>query len=200
MRISNIHHIIVAEESPIIRDGLLQVLCHITNIHVHAVAVATLHSLDDMLRMRPFHMVFVSPGFCGAFDVGQFKLKHPDVPCVAIVSSISQLSVVSAYNGYITVCSSVDEVSQAVLKARNVGGAKTQQVDTSMLSLREKEILVEIARGLSNKEIADKLNIAVYTVNTHRRNICQKLDIHSAAGLTVFAMANGLLDMGPNNL
>ena len=68
-------------------------------------------------------------------------------------------------------------------------------MDSNVLSLREKEILVEIAHGLSNKEIADRLNIAVYTVNTHRRNICQKLDIHSAAGLTVFAMANGLLDM-----
>lgn len=196
MRISNIHHIIVAEDNPIIREGLLQVLCRLTNIHVHAVAVATVHSLDDMLKLRPFHMVFVSPDFCGNFDVAQFKLKHPDIPCVGIISNISQLSQVGQYSGYITVCSTIDEISQAVLKSRELGGRKSAPaLDTNVLSLREKEILVEIARGLSNKEIADKLNIAVYTVNTHRRNICQKLDIHSAAGLTVFALANGLMDV-----
>lgn len=196
MRISNIHHIIVAEDNPIIREGLLQVLCRLTNIHVHAVAVATVHSLDDMLKLRPFHMVFASPDFCGNFDIAQFKLKHPDIPCVGIISNISQLSQVGQFSGYITVCSSVDEISQAVLKSRELGGRKSSSaLDTNVLSLREKEILVEIARGLSNKEIADKLNIAVYTVNTHRRNICQKLDIHSAAGLTVFALANGLMDV-----
>lgn len=195
MRVSNIHHIIVAEDNPIIREGLLQVLCRLTNIHVHAVAVATVHSLDDMLNLRPFHMVFASPGFSGNFDVAQFKLKHPDIPCVGIISNISQLSQVQQYSGYITVCSSIDEISQAVLRSRDIGGRKSSKLDTTVLSLREREILVEIARGLSNKEIADKLNIAVYTVNTHRRNICQKLDIHSAAGLTVFALANGLMDV-----
>ena len=82
-----------------------------------------------------------------------------------------------------------------MVRSRETGARKSVSTDSNVLSLREKEILVEIAHGLSNKEIADRLNIAVYTVNTHRRNICQKLDIHSAAGLTVFAMANGLLDM-----
>lgn len=195
MRMGDVHHIIVAENSPVIREGLLQVLCRITTIHVHAVAVATLHSLDDMLRMRPFHMVFVSPDFCGGFNLPQFKLEHPDIPCVAIVSSLGQLEAAKAYTGFVTACSSVDEILQTVMKSREHTAPKSSPADTGILSLREKEILVEIARGRSTKEIADKLNIAVYTVNTHRRNICQKLDIHSAAGLTVFAMANGLLEI-----
>ncbi len=195
MRMSDVHHIIVAENSPIIREGLLQVLCRITGIHVHAVAVSTLHSLDDMLRMRPFHMVFVSPDFCGGFNLAQFKLKYPDIPCVAIVSSLSQLTAAKSYGGFVTTCSSVDEIMQTVMKSREQFTVKSPAADADVLSLREKEILVEIARGRSTKEIADRLNIAVYTVNTHRRNICQKLDIHSAAGLTVFAMANGFLEM-----
>lgn len=195
MRTGDVHHIIVAENSPVVREGLLQVLCRITGIHVHAVAVSTLHSLDDMLRMRPFHMIFVSPDFCGGFNLPQFKLKHPDIPCVAIVSSLGQLSGVGSYSGFVTVCSSADEILQSVVKSREQCSARLSLPDTNVLSLREKEILVEIARGRSTKEIADRLSIAVYTVNTHRRNICQKLDIHSAAGLTVFAMANGLLEM-----
>jgi len=61
------------------------------------------------------------------------------------------------------------------------------------LTEREKEIIRNVARGLSNKEIADKLCLSVHTVATHRRNICAKLDIHSAAGLTIFAIIHHLL-------
>lgn len=63
-----------------------------------------------------------------------------------------------------------------------------------VLSLREKEIIICIARGMSNKEIADRLCISVHTVTTHRRNICAKLEIHSPAGLTIYAILNGLID------
>ncbi len=64
------------------------------------------------------------------------------------------------------------------------------------LSPREKEIIASIALGMSNKEIADKLCISVHTATTHRRNICNKLDIHSAAGLTIYAIVNKLVEIG----
>lgn len=63
------------------------------------------------------------------------------------------------------------------------------------LSEREKEIICQIARGLSNKEIADKLCLSVHTVTTHRRNISNKLQIHSPAGLAIFAIVNHLLPL-----
>ena len=62
-----------------------------------------------------------------------------------------------------------------------------------ILSDREKEIVREVARGLTNKEIADKLFISVFTVTTHRKNITQKLGIKTIAGLTVYALMNGLI-------
>ncbi len=63
------------------------------------------------------------------------------------------------------------------------------------LSDREKEIVCLIAKGMTNKEIASQLYLSVHTVATHRRNICGKLQIHSPAGLTIFAIVNGLLPM-----
>lgn len=60
------------------------------------------------------------------------------------------------------------------------------------LTAREREIIRAIAAGKSNKEIADELCLSVHTVATHRRNICAKLNIHSAAGIAVFAMMHGL--------
>lgn len=67
--------------------------------------------------------------------------------------------------------------------------------ENETLSSREKEIVTAIALGMSNKEIAEKLCISVHTATTHRRNICSKLGIHSAAGLTIYAIANQLIDI-----
>ena len=63
------------------------------------------------------------------------------------------------------------------------------------LSEREKEIIVQVVKGLSNKEIAEALFISVNTVMTHRRNIARKLQIRSAAGLTIYAIVNGLVNL-----
>lgn len=67
---------------------------------------------------------------------------------------------------------------------------------TARLSKREKDIIAGVAKGLANKEIADRLCLSVNTVTTHRRNICAKLGIHSAAGLTIFAILHHLVDLG----
>ncbi len=62
------------------------------------------------------------------------------------------------------------------------------------VSDREKDIIVCLVQGMSNKEIAEHLFISVNTVITHRRNIARKLQIHSVAGLTIYAIANNLID------
>ncbi len=63
------------------------------------------------------------------------------------------------------------------------------------LSAREKEILVSVARGLINKEIADRHNISINTVITHRKNISRKTGIKTVPGLTVYAILNNLIDI-----
>ena len=70
-------------------------------------------------------------------------------------------------------------------------GQKRQE----LLSDREKDVLVQVVRGLSNKEIADVLCISTHTVITHRKNIAHKLNIHSSAGLTIYAIVNKLIDI-----
>ena len=63
------------------------------------------------------------------------------------------------------------------------------------LSDREKEILVSVAKGMLNKEIADEYNLSIHTVISHRKNITRKTGIKSVAGLTVYALLNGLIDI-----
>ena len=63
------------------------------------------------------------------------------------------------------------------------------------LSDREKDVIVALVQGMTNKEIADHLFISINTVITHRRNIARKLQIHSPAGLTIYAIVNNLVDI-----
>lgn len=67
--------------------------------------------------------------------------------------------------------------------------------NTDALSEREKDVVIGVVQGLTNKEIAEKLFIAPNTVITHRRNIARKLQIHSTAGLTIYAIVNQLVDI-----
>jgi len=71
--------------------------------------------------------------------------------------------------------------------------ADDKKNDKDLLSVREKEIVMGVVKGLTNKEIADRLNIATHTVLTHRRNIAKKLDIHTPAGLVIYAIVNGIV-------
>ena len=72
---------------------------------------------------------------------------------------------------------------------------KGGQDSSEALSDRERDVVIALVQGMQNKEIADHLCISVNTVITHRRNIARKLQIHSAAGLTIYAIVNGLVDI-----
>jgi len=71
---------------------------------------------------------------------------------------------------------------------------KIAEPHQELLSSREIEVLVLITKGLINKEIADKLNISLSTVITHRKNITEKLGIKSVSGLTIYAVMNGYVE------
>jgi DNA-binding NarL/FixJ family response regulator len=64
---------------------------------------------------------------------------------------------------------------------------------TPELTQRERQVLLGIAQGLTNKQIAERLGVGIRTVETHRQNIMEKLGIHTVAGLTRYAVAKGLL-------
>ena len=72
---------------------------------------------------------------------------------------------------------------------------KGGQDNAEALSDRERDVVIGVVQGMQNKEIADHLCISINTVITHRRNIARKLQIHSPAGLTIYAIVNGLVDI-----
>lgn len=84
-------------------------------------------------------------------------------------------------------------LSQIVLNEYVKQAVRIEKSLIPELSEREREVLALIADGHSNKQIADQLYVSVRTVETHREHIMKKLDIHSAAGLTKYAIENGIV-------
>jgi two-component system, NarL family, nitrate/nitrite response regulator NarL len=85
------------------------------------------------------------------------------------------------------------EIARAALNQLVSSGGKKEPF--AQLTAREREVLALIAEGRSNKEIATALGIGVRTIETHRERIMRRLDIHSVAGLTKFAIANGVVTL-----
>jgi len=86
----------------------------------------------------------------------------------------------------------LNKISEIILqKSSN----KKKVKNSNKISEREKAVLECVAKGLTNKEIADKLFISAHTVITHRKNIVRKLGIKTVSGLTVYAILNKIIDM-----
>ena len=93
-------------------------------------------------------------------------------------------------------CAIEDDILRpALTKEKPHTHRRHQTPETEELSEREKDVLVQVVHGLSNKEIADVLCISTHTVMSHRKNIARKLNIHSTAGLTIYAIVNKLVDI-----
>lgn len=97
-------------------------------------------------------------------------------------------------------CAIEDKIMIPALAAKEMQQGKAaesgeKETETDGLSAREKEVLVQVVKGLSNKEIADVLCLSAHTVMSHRKNIVRKLNIHSTAGLTIYAIVNGIVNL-----
>ena len=116
------------------------------------------------------------------YDNEAWLRQHAQVEDYIFVPAIRRLEQMTKQNDV------TKNISEMVFK----GGAG-QNADA--LSDRERDVIVALVQGMSNKEIADHLCISINTVITHRRNIARKLQIHSPAGLTIYAIVNGLVDI-----
>lgn len=120
---------------------------------------------------------------------------------IVLVTSVNSGSHLSSYH-----CLGVNVPEQELVKsllrleqAAHHGGRNlplpVKGMAANVLSLREIEVLSLIVQGYINKEVADKLNISITTVITHRRNIMEKLGMKSVSALTIYAVMNGYVDI-----
>ncbi len=115
----------------------------------------------------------------------------PEIPTVLVTSIQLPESAVKRHACVLSIYDSLDTIKKRIKNL--LEPASDADSRGNDLSPREKEVILGIVKGLSNKEIAHEMNVSVNTIMTHRRNIASKLEIHSPAGLTIFAIATGLV-------
>lgn len=196
MKSQEIIHVAVADTSIIVRSGLVAVLKRLPDLNIQTIEVTSKEWLQHCMEAHCPDILIVSPLFEGWFDLDSFKQIYgqQELKVVALVSVVMDANQLRGYDEQINLFDDVDKLTQKVASLMNVAADDENELDA--LSQREKEIIGCIVRGMTNKEIAEKLFISVHTVITHRRNITRKLQIHSAAGLTIYAIVNKLVELG----
>lgn len=189
--------IVVAETSVIVRSGLTAVLKRIPNLNIHPIEVSSPETLQNYIHLHTPDIVIVNPTFGGWFDLQTFKTENgkSGIKYIALVCSVIENNALKEYDESIAICDDIDIITSKTNHLLHTEEEEEKDNEQETLSQREKEIITCVVKGMTNKAIADKLFLSIHTVITHRRNIARKLQIHSPAGLTIYAIVNKLVEL-----
>ena len=211
--------VLLADDHQMLRDGLRAVLSLEDDIEVVGEANDGHAAVEMAGRLAP-DVVLMDIGMSGLNGVDatrRIKAESPNVKVIALSTYSDKRYVLSMLevgaSGYVLKAAAVDEMCRAVravaegkrylspdvagvvVDARFHEPAQSDASLSSILGSREREVLQLLAEGHSSPEIARRLHIAASTVETHRRNIMRKLDVHSVAELTKYAIREGLTSL-----
>ena len=197
MKNNEVIRIAIAETSVIIRGGLTAALKRLPNVKVQPIELLSIEALHDCVRTQCPDMLIVNPAFGDYFDIGKFReeTSGKKIRVIALVTSFVDASLLSKYDESISIFDDLERLSKKISGLLNVPSEEEDLENQDALSQREKDIVICEVKGMTNKEIAEKLFLSIHTVITHRRNISKKLQIHSAAGLTIYAIVNKLVTL-----
>ena len=187
--------ILLVEKSPIVTQGLTAILNEGTSFEVEAVADSLDRIAERLIVVKP-DIVVLNPQLVDYSKRHSFRAlfqDSPQVPIVALLYNYFDQQWLRSFNGIIELTDDRKKIESVLNEVAQADNGHSDGPDLYELSEREREVLVEVANGLSNKEIATKLHISVHTAITHRKNIVKKTGIKSVAGLTVYAMLNNLM-------
>jgi DNA-binding NarL/FixJ family response regulator len=191
---SNPVKILLIEPSVIIRSGLLAVLNRLNTLQMDIYEIPDIEHLKATLPWQKPDILIINPLALGVFSLQQIRREsvNPDLKFVALQTSLSDTGLLKAYDTTISIYDSAEQIHE---KLTLLLTSQNENIAAESLTSREKEILICIVKGLTNKQIADTLHLSSHTVVSHRRNISSKLQIHSAAGLTIYAIVNKLIEL-----
>ena len=160
-----------------------------------------LHTLVERFAVVEPDLVVVGSQLVGGLNQ-PLRALYPDLQGVALAllsTTVCDEEIMRQFDGVVNIYDGQVQIIRK-LQAAVEQGETNPYSDSHDLSERERDVLILVAKGLANKEIAEQLNISIHTVMSHRKNITHKTGIKSVAGLTVYALLNNLLDQNDVNL
>jgi DNA-binding NarL/FixJ family response regulator len=209
--------IVVADDHEIVREGLVKLLESREDFHVIGEAANGEEAVELVLEKEPdIVLMDINMPRLSGIDATRRIGKRGSNAKILVLSMHESRSCVeevlrAGASGYVVKSSTLSDVHEAIDAVRAgdsyLSPAITQQVvdaiarpgdatptGVSMLTDREREVLHLIAEGLSSKEIAGRLGVSLKTIDSHRSNLMEKLDIHKVSGLVRFAIRSGLVE------
>jgi DNA-binding NarL/FixJ family response regulator len=184
--------ITLADSSVIIRSGVLAVLKRFDAFRIKVFEISDPEQVKSSISWQCPDVLIINPAFLSTISLLQIRKEAPQVKCVALQSSLIDSAVFKPYDEVISVADSEEQITE---KLKKLVHEPEEDKRHESLSAREKEVVVCVIKGMTNKQIADSLCLSAHTVITHRRNISAKLQIHSTAGLIIYAIVNKLVEL-----
>lgn len=210
---------IIADDHAIMREGLKQFLSIVGELTVIGEA-ANAEAVHRLLNESPADLLILDlgmPGVSGFQFISHLKTAWPELRVLVLTANVEPRSVRAALsagaNGYLTKTGDPSELITAIDAIRRGNAYVAEEVRFAVdlhdglketpeptaaiispvtLTRRERQILGMIPHGVSNRDIANRLGISPLTVRKHRENLMRKLDLHSGAELTAYAVRLGL--------
>lgn len=187
-------HILIAEPSPIIKRGVVSILEKLANIDLDIAEINEISTLLAQIQRCKPDILIANPSHLGLFYPHHIRAKTglSELKIIALQHNLLDDSILKQYDEVISIYSNIDVIKDKLI---NAIPSKDKEPEKQELSTREREIVICIVKGLTNKQIAEQLYLSTHTIMSHRRNITNKLQIHSSAGLTIYAIVNKLVEL-----
>jgi DNA-binding NarL/FixJ family response regulator len=208
--------VLVVDDHAIVREGICALLARREDIEVVGQAADGQRAIDAVVQFDPdvVLMDIAMPGMNGLEATREIHARFPSTRILVLTQYENKEYIVPLLRagavGYVTKDVRASELTDAIRAVFSEGAylppritqavvsviAKSPDPDNAQTILTEREIQIVrlITEGLSNREIAERLGISVKTVDTHRGNILEKLNVHNTAELIKYAMRKGIVN------
>lgn len=186
-------HIAIMVYSDIIYEGLYTVLTQ-SELECSVCKVASLEDFQEIIHSKAVDILVTNPMQLvnRTKEVRKLKNNYQNLSIIGINMGIIDKDLAHLLDDTFTVYDSVPQMLNKIVKS-SANNDNKNSTKTDNLTEREIDVLTNLVHGMSNKEIAETLNISIHTVVTHRKNISAKTGIRSQSGLTIYAISKKIV-------